>query len=502
MALVTRCPQCGASFKVVADQLRIRNGLVRCGACQTVFDGRACLVQPVEPVVPTLTQPADSDAAPSFAPAADPRSSEPPPAAVSAADPVYSHAAAPTAPSPRPLPSVPPAAPTAPSPRPLPSVPPAVLRGRADMRRETSDTPADDDLDDETDAPAASSLPYVPAAPGAALRDPRAGEREPSLGVAAVPPWDDEPTLSDAAPAVMRGPRRPGAGRDEPRLGDALRDPASRGPISGESVSREPVWHNAAREPGLSEGAGHTQADRSYVDDTATGRAYAGRAYAGRAQSHGARDDADVHEEDVDASAAEPVLGEARTRYSSSTDSGRTPPEFLDDDRVESRRAGRRIWSLLCLLGVIALLLQLLYVYRTPLATSVPALRPVLELACKPLGCTVGYARRIERIAISASSLQPPSGAAGASDDGRSQLVLNVTLRNRFDKPQPWPALVLQLTDMSDTVVARKVLLPRDYLTPQQAGGPFAAAGEAQISVPVQVTGLQVNGYQLDKFFP
>ncbi|MFJ1299719.1 DUF3426 domain-containing protein [Pseudomonadota bacterium AL_CKDN230030165-1A_HGKHYDSX7] len=476
MALVTRCPQCGASFKVVADQLRIRNGLVRCGACQSVFDGRACLVQPAEPVVPTLTQPADADSrtptAPSFAPAADPQSSASRPAAVAAVEPVYSHASSPATPAPQPL----------------PAVPPAVLRGRADMRREPAETDPDDELDDEVDhrardvagSPTSSSTPYVPAAP--VTTDARAGrpgaEREPRLGAAAaVPPWDDEPTLSDDAPAVIRGPRRPGTGRDEPRLGDAPREPG----LSGDTA-RHPV-------------------SRVYPEHTVSGRASAGRASAGHAEPHTAADDADL-DDDLDPHATEPVLGEARTRYSSSTDSGRTPPEFLDDDRVESRRTGRRVWSLLCLLGVIALLLQLLYVYRTPLATSVPALRPVLELACKPLDCTVGYARRIERIAISASSLQPPSGAAGASEEGRSQLVLSVTLRNRFDKPQPWPALVLQLTDMSDTVVARKVLLPRDYLTPQLAGGPFAAAGEAQISVPVQVTGLQVNGYQLDKFFP
>ncbi len=54
MALTTRCPQCGTSFKVVPDQLRVRNGLVRCGACSTVFDGRACLVSaPGAPVVAT-----------------------------------------------------------------------------------------------------------------------------------------------------------------------------------------------------------------------------------------------------------------------------------------------------------------------------------------------------------------------------------------------------------------------------------------------------------------
>lgn len=38
MSQVTRCPSCGTRFKVVADQLRISQGWVRCGMCQSVFD--------------------------------------------------------------------------------------------------------------------------------------------------------------------------------------------------------------------------------------------------------------------------------------------------------------------------------------------------------------------------------------------------------------------------------------------------------------------------------
>ena len=38
MSQVTRCPSCGTRFKVVADQLRISQGWVRCGRCQSVFD--------------------------------------------------------------------------------------------------------------------------------------------------------------------------------------------------------------------------------------------------------------------------------------------------------------------------------------------------------------------------------------------------------------------------------------------------------------------------------
>ncbi len=39
MTLATRCPQCGTTFRVVSDQLKLRRGLVKCGRCQTVFNG-------------------------------------------------------------------------------------------------------------------------------------------------------------------------------------------------------------------------------------------------------------------------------------------------------------------------------------------------------------------------------------------------------------------------------------------------------------------------------
>jgi predicted Zn finger-like uncharacterized protein len=38
MALMTACPACNTRFKVVPDQLRLHHGLVRCGACDHVFD--------------------------------------------------------------------------------------------------------------------------------------------------------------------------------------------------------------------------------------------------------------------------------------------------------------------------------------------------------------------------------------------------------------------------------------------------------------------------------
>lgn len=63
MTLATRCPKCQTTFKVVADQLKLRRGLVRCGVCRQVFSGEehltdgppARVAPPIEPFEPFKT---------------------------------------------------------------------------------------------------------------------------------------------------------------------------------------------------------------------------------------------------------------------------------------------------------------------------------------------------------------------------------------------------------------------------------------------------------------
>ncbi|WP_426319256.1 DUF3426 domain-containing protein [Pseudoduganella sp. R-43] len=57
MALATKCPHCNTIFRVAADQLKLRGGIVRCGSCALVFDGNAALVEPAAkptPVIPDV----------------------------------------------------------------------------------------------------------------------------------------------------------------------------------------------------------------------------------------------------------------------------------------------------------------------------------------------------------------------------------------------------------------------------------------------------------------
>jgi len=62
--LVTRCPKCATAFRVLPAQLGARSGQVRCGKCNTVFDGIAALVDAAQ-------EPQTHEAVPASAPAAE-----------------------------------------------------------------------------------------------------------------------------------------------------------------------------------------------------------------------------------------------------------------------------------------------------------------------------------------------------------------------------------------------------------------------------------------------
>src|SRR5690606_11172339 len=159
----------------------------------------------------------------------------------------------------------------------------------------------------------------------------------------------------------------------------------------------------------------------------------------------------------------------------------------------------RVVWTVGFVVAVLLLLGQALWWWRTPIATYMPASRPLLESACSMLGCTVGYVRNPERLTVEASSVQPvavPGEAPG------NRLALTALVRNRSAYPQPWPALELSLTDFSDTVVIRRVLQPAEYLAPEMLQQPFAAQSEQNITVEFTAQGVPVSGYRIALFFP
>src|SRR5690606_23642075 len=73
--MLTRCPGCSTTFRVTPEQVKARQGKVRCGRCQHVFDAIEALVEAA--IVPgTATTPTPiPDAAPAVAPTPAPEPS-------------------------------------------------------------------------------------------------------------------------------------------------------------------------------------------------------------------------------------------------------------------------------------------------------------------------------------------------------------------------------------------------------------------------------------------
>lgn len=65
--MLTRCPACATTFRVTAEQIKLRAGRVRCGQCQHAFNALDTLI---EEFIPTPSELPGPDTGPAIAPAA------------------------------------------------------------------------------------------------------------------------------------------------------------------------------------------------------------------------------------------------------------------------------------------------------------------------------------------------------------------------------------------------------------------------------------------------
>ena len=174
-----------------------------------------------------------------------------------------------------------------------------------------------------------------------------------------------------------------------------------------------------------------------------------------------------------------------------------TEPSFMAPVRAPSK-FGRRlsaslVYSLAGVLGV-TLLAQVLVQERDYIAAAEPALKPLLESVCLPLGCRVESLRNIEAVVIDSSSFAKASAHV---------YTLTFTLKNAGALPVATPALELSLTDAQDKVVVRRVVQSKEFTSTQTT---LAAGDEVVATLPVQVKLTEgadtISGYRLFAFYP
>ncbi|UDM50959.1 DUF3426 domain-containing protein [Cupriavidus sp. MP-37] len=483
--LVTRCPACRTAFRLVADQLRLRQGLVRCGQCETVFDAREHLIEIPMPAGTT----AGSAPAPAQKPAASPAPA--PAAAETTAPPASSPAAA--APTPVPTPAVTPTidpgydVPALDAPTMLMSspedmaVPPQAGMDDAEIERalrEANAAVADRDARDAQRQAAGPVADAAPApAPAPAAQQPTAAVAWPALDHGAL----DTPAAKPAAPA-------PGAIRSASEFLRAA---------SADEGTEPAPWPDHTPRPAEIPSRPPSPSSPSSPSSPAPVPAAA-------------------DEDDAPASAADPIASvtggavarEQATRRWVRTEAPAGPvfaPDFLRHARERERErqprqplaVPRAAWRALAVVLAIAALLQLAYLGRSQLAGHLPMLRPALEAACAPLGCTVPPWRDIDALRIETSQLQ-------RQDEGGDTYLLAVTLRNLGRASTALPAIELVMTDLQDQLLLRRVLQPAEYLEPSQQA--FAAQGlRAGMELPVRVrfrTQQAPANYRVLIFYP
>lgn len=438
MALATQCPHCKTTFRVASDQLKLRGGIVRCGACHEIFDGNASLVDlsraPAEAPTP----------APAFA-AAEVLPTEAPPSGEHEEIPVYTlelgHALDPLGILPKPEQEGAASA-----------QPDAVAHGEHPVIEAPVESA------DETAS--AGNAEVVPEP----VVTPQAGEpvAEPVTGEAAEP--EPEPVEQTPHPAAFDK-------RIEPSLHEADHETM---------VAPLPRFDTGTPPPGFA----HTAVEHTPLPQRASAEPISVATPPEPTKSARARQQA-RRSKLTPTRIAPPKL--------------RVPdidePEFVRRGRQREQSGRRRLllWAAGSVLLLLVLLAQAAIVFRNDLAVHAPALRPALASACSLLRCRVELPARIDNLTIETGELQTLAP---------DTYVLTTLLHNQGTTAQAWPDIELALTDANDKPLVRRVFAPADYLPKDAGAAGFAARGEQPVKLYFQLDQLKPSGYHMIVFYP
>jgi len=130
-------------------------------------------------------------------------------------------------------------------------------------------------------------------------------------------------------------------------------------------------------------------------------------------------------------------------------------PSFARHTAV--RASTRTHWGWYAGIGALALLfaLQLLLAQRHELAAD-PRWRPFVEGACGVLRCDVPAWREPAAFTMLQRTVRPQPGSTGV-------LAVEASFRNDARWPQPWPTLVLSLSDVDGRPVGVRAFAPSEY---------------------------------------
>jgi predicted Zn finger-like uncharacterized protein len=166
--------------------------------------------------------------------------------------------------------------------------------------------------------------------------------------------------------------------------------------------------------------------------------------------------------------------------------------------RIESERPiwNKVLFAVLSLVLGLALIGQVVYFLRNPIAGWLPDARPVFEQACRTLGCTMPLSQQLDLLKVESSSLE-------TDPEQPTRAKLKVNFSNRSRQVQAWPVFVLRLSGLQGAAVAQRAFRPKDYLpkTKLESAG-MAPMSEQEILLDLDLGGLSASGYEIKPQYP
>ena len=171
---------------------------------------------------------------------------------------------------------------------------------------------------------------------------------------------------------------------------------------------------------------------------------------------------------------------------------GKATPSFVRTPvaatGIDSRRKWRTPAAIVAL--VLLLSLQLLLADRAQLAASA-RWRPLVSALCGALQCSVPAWREPAAFTLLHRDVRPHPTLPGV-------LHVSATFRNDARWPQPWPALLLTLSDIDGRSVGARAFAPRDYLgdTPTRTG--LASGQSATVAMDIIEPAPRIVAFTFD----
>ena len=145
-------------------------------------------------------------------------------------------------------------------------------------------------------------------------------------------------------------------------------------------------------------------------------------------------------------------------------------------DTIHRKKRKSRIAGIFWLAGSFALAIvlcgQLVYHYSTNIVAWWPPAKGLVGSACELLSCPSGNAT------VPDTSWHIEYGDPVPVENAAGQFTQSISMFHDSDSPQPWPTLVVEITDQDKQILSRKVIKPGEYLAEEQRTLATWPAGE------------------------